>query len=374
MKKIGILGGGQLGKMFIQNAVNYPVEIHILDPDENCSCKNLASSFTQGNFNDKQTVLDFAENLDVVGIEIEHVNTEALKELEKQGKTVVPSPDLLEVFQDKGFQKEFYSKNHLPTAPFYLIENGNELNLNKIQIPFVQKLRKGGYDGKGVQIIKSEEEIINVWNEPSVIEQCADIDKELAVIFAKNKNGEIAIFPTVEMVFNPELNLVDYLFSPAQTSSDVETEIQNIIKQFAHTIKSSGIFAVELFLNKNGSIWINETAPRVHNSGHATIEGNYLSQYDIMLRSLLNLPFASVENRCYSAMVNLIGAKENQGESYIKNIDKLTILNKTYLHWYGKKITKPGRKMGHVSVLGNSKEELEEKINFIKEHISVKAK
>ena len=369
--KIGILGGGQLGKMFIQNAINYPVEIHILDPDADCSCSSIAHRFVQGNFNDYQQVIEFSKPLDIIGIEIENVNLDALKELEKQGKTVIPSAKTIEIFQDKGIQKKFYEENKLPTAPFYLIENSSQINTNLIDFPFVQKLRKGGYDGKGVQLIQSKEELSKLWNEPSVIEKCANINKELAVIFVKNQSEELAVFPTVEMVFNDELNLVDYLFSPAQITTDLEEKIQQIVLNFSKKITSAGIFAVELFLNHDGEIWINETAPRVHNSGHATIEGNLLSQFEMMFRALTNLPFSSVENRSVSAMINLIGEEKHTGNAKIIGLNEILKQEGVYLHWYGKKITKPGRKMGHINLVNTSLEKIKENIKLIKQHIKV---
>jgi len=373
MTKIGILGGGQLGRMFIQNALNYPVNIHILDPDLECSCAEICSNFIHGSFNDYETVLKFGKEVDVIGIEIENVNTEALKELEKLGKKVIPLAKVIELFQDKGVQKSFYLDNNLATAPFYLIETKNDLNLEKINFPFVQKLRKGGYDGKGVQLIKSENDLNKIWNEPSVIEELAKIKKEISVIFVKNERNDLAIFPTVEMVFDDNLNLVDYIFSPAQIEEKIQQEIQNIILEFSAKINSSGIFAVELFLNQDDTIWINETAPRVHNSGHATIEGNLLSQYDLMLKSLLNLPFSSVENKSFSAMVNLIGEQGFEGEAKIENLEEITKINGAYLHWYGKKITKPGRKMGHITFIGDDLIQLKEKIQFIKETVKIKS-
>jgi len=370
--KIGILGGGQLGRMFIQNALNYPNEIHILDPDSEAPCSTISHKFVVGNFNDYKTVLDFGQNVDIIGIEIEHVNIEALKELEKQGKKVVPKPEIVEIFQDKGIQKEFYRKNNLATAPFYVIENATEIDLNKIQLPFVQKLRKGGYDGKGVQIIKSEKDLEKLWNEASVIEQCADIEKELAVIFAKNDHNEIAIFPAVEMVFNDELNLVDYLITPAHVEPHLYNIIHSLVKDYSKVIDSSGIFAVELFLNKNGEIWINETAPRVHNSGHHTIEANECSQFEMMFRAMLNLPFNSIKQKYkYAAMINLVGENNFEGIPIIKNYEELFKKHKVFFHWYGKKVTKPGRKMGHITILGKDYKSIKEKINFVKEKVKI---
>lgn len=347
MTKIGILGGGQLGRMLIQNALNYPVEIHILDPAADAPCSKIAHSFTQGDFNDENAVLAFAQEMDIIGIEIEHVNLSALKQLKKQGKTVIPDPEVLEIIQNKGKQKEFYLNKGIPTAP---LRDENDF-------PVVQKLHTGGYDGKGVQILtpKNKE---NKWASPSVFEQKADIKMELAVIVARNEKGEIATYPVVEQVFNPQYNLLDYLITPARINKNIEEEAQKTALQVVEAFDSPGIYAVELFLNQDGSIWVNETAPRVHNSGHSTIEAAYCSQFDMMLRVLMNYPLGSTQLKTPSAMLNIIGKDNYVGENKIDNLEPLLTIKGFSLHDYGKSTSKPGRKMGHATFVGNDFDEI----------------
>ena len=373
--KIGILGGGQLGRMFMQNALNYPFEVYFLEPDSSAPCAVFRDFFTQGDFKNYQSVLDFGKDKEVIGIEIENVNVPALRELQKLGKKIIPSPDCLEIIKDKGLQKQFYQKNNLPTAPFFLVENKAELlEIEDLSFPFVQKLRIGGYDGKGVQVIHNQEEMTNLWDAPSVIEKAIEIEKELSVIASKNERGETQVFDVVEMVFNPKLNLVDYLFSPAEISSKNKRIAQEISIKTIESFQTAGVFCVELFLSKNDEILINEIAPRVHNSGHQTIEASSSSQYDQMLRVLTNLPLGEVRTRELSAMINLIGEPDFEGIAHYEGIEKIVSLPETYIHLYGKKNTKAGRKMGHVTVLGKNKADIEEKIHFIKSNLKVKAK
>ncbi|MGQ1944930.1 5-(carboxyamino)imidazole ribonucleotide synthase [Ornithobacterium rhinotracheale] len=359
MKKIGILGGGQLGRMFIQNALNYPYEISILDPNPEAPCSKIAHRFVCGDFNDYQSVMDFAQQVDIVGIEIEHVNLEALRELKKQGKTVIPDPDVLEIIQDKGKQKDFYLKNNIPTAPLK----------EKTDFPVVQKLCTGGYDGKGVQILRDEE--TEIWEENSIFEALADLKMELAVIVAQNADGERAVYPVVEQVFNPKYNLLDYLITPARISPEEEEKAKQIALEVVKAFDSPGIYAVELFLNNDGSIWVNETAPRVHNSGHATIEAAYSSQFDMMLRTLVNLPLGNTDLKCKAAMLNLIGAPDHKGESSIKGLNDALKLPGFSIHWYGKKLTSPGRKMGHATFCGNNWDEIITQIEKVKKEVEI---
>ena len=355
MIKIGILGGGQLGKMFLQNATRYPIEFHILDPNPETSCAHLCHTFIVGDFNDYQTVIDFGKNVDIIGIEIEHVNLEALKTLQQQGKTVIPDPQVLEIIQDKGLQKEFYIKNQIPTAP----------NKDENDFPLVQKLFKGGYDGKGVQILNQSNQN-EKWNAPSVYEELADIDKELAVIIARNATGETAIYPVVEQVFNPEYNLLDYLLTPARIDDEVAEKAKNIALQVVDAFDKPGIYAVELFLNKNGEIWVNETAPRVHNSGHSTIEAADSSQFDMMLRVLMNYPLGSTHLKAKSAMLNIIGEDGKMGAAKINGLNDLLQIPGAALHWYGKNVTKPGRKMGHATFVGDDFETIISQVEKMK--------
>uniref|UniRef100_UPI0039A55DA0 5-(carboxyamino)imidazole ribonucleotide synthase n=1 Tax=Ornithobacterium rhinotracheale TaxID=28251 RepID=UPI0039A55DA0 len=359
MKKIGILGGGQLGRMFIQNALNYPYEISILDPNPEAPCSKIAHRFVCGDFNDYQSVINFAQGLDIIGIEIEHVNLDALRQLKKQGKTIIPDPEVLATIQDKGKQKDFYLKHNIPTAPLKAPD----------QFPVVQKLCTGGYDGKGVQIIRDEN--TPLWQENSIFESLADLKMELAVIVAQNAQGQRAVYPVVEQVFNPEYNLLDYLITPARISPEVEEKAKDIALQVVKAFNSPGIYAVELFLNQDGSIWVNETAPRVHNSGHATIEAAYSSQFDMMLRTLTNLPLGNTDLKCKAAMLNLIGAPNYHGDSYIKGLDSALKLPAFSIHWYGKKQTSPGRKMGHTTFCGNTWEDIISQVEKVKKEVQI---
>lgn len=367
--KIGILGGGQLGRMFIQNALNYPVEIHVLDPSPIAPCKDLANEFTQGDFNDYQTVLDFGQKVDCISIEIEHINVAALKELEKQGKRVVPSSAVLEMIQDKGLQKTFYQDNNIPTSPFVLVEDSSEIAQHSSLFPAFQKLRKGGYDGKGVQ--KITKDTTNFLNGPSILEQAADLDKEISIIAVSNGRGEVKLFPIVEMVINQEYNLLDYLFCPADLSESLSKKAEKIVHQLVQSFDSAGIFAVELFINKDKTIWVNEVAPRAHNSGHSTIEAAYSSQFDQLLRCILDLPLGSTKVKGLSAMVNLIGEENHHGKVKYQGLEEVLAIKKTYLHLYGKNITQAGRKMGHITILGESKAEILPKIEKIKRTLKV---
>jgi 5-(carboxyamino)imidazole ribonucleotide synthase len=365
--KIGILGGGQLGRMFIQNALKYDDEIYTLDPSKEASCASI-SHFTKGDFNDYESVLNFGKDKEVVSIEIEHVNVEALFQLEREGVKVIPSAEIIKIIQQKILQKEFYLKNNIPSPDFQIIQSKSELNF---PFPFVQKLNKGGYDGKGVQVIKNEKKLRNLWNEPSVIESLVNIDKELSVILAINESGESRTFPVTEMVADPKLNLLDFNICPAEISYDVEFQILKIVEKFKIATNSPGLFAIELFLDKNEKVWVNETAPRLHNSGHQTQEGNTNSQFEQMYRILKNLPLADTDSFGFSGMLNLVGDENFSGNVKYDGLEQVLKLPKTYVHLYGKKDTKPGRKMGHINVLANSREELLEKLIHIKSLVKV---
>ncbi len=351
-KKIGILGGGQLGRMFLQTAYNYPFDFHILDA-EGAPCQTMCEHFHCGDFANYEDVMAFGAEMDVIGIEIEHVDTRALKALEAQGKMVIPSADTLSIIKDKGLQKQHYAQHGIVTPDYYLIADESEIDTSRIGFPFVQKLCTGGYDGKGVQVIQSPEDLPKLWNQPSVIEAFTPIAKEIAVMVVKGQAGQVVVYPAVEMVFDAALNLVDYLVSPAAISEAQQQQATAMARQVADSFDSAGIFAVELFIDSAGKLWVNETAPRVHNSGHHTIEAGYCSQFEQMLRVLAGLPLGRGDLREKGAMINLIGAPEHHGEARIEGLEVLNALDKTYLHWYGKTQTSPGRKMGHVTLLGD---------------------
>jgi 5-(carboxyamino)imidazole ribonucleotide synthase len=350
---LGILGGGQLGKMLIQEAVNLNLEIFVLDPDPHAPCKHLVPHFTCGSLQDFETVYQFGKQVEIITIEIEHVNVEALFKLEEEGVKVYPQPKVLQMVQDKGKQKLFYQENKIPTAPFYLTKDKAE----SLQIweqhgkAFMQKLRKGGYDGKGVTKLKHEVDFQNAFEAPSVMEEMVNFKKEIAVIVARNAKGEIEVYDAVEMDFNPQQNLVEFLQMPAHISKEVENNAKEIAIKVAEKSGIVGILAVEMFLTEDEQILVNEIAPRPHNSGHQTIEACRTSQYAQHLRAILNLPLGNTACHTPSIMVNLLGEAGKTGDAIYQGLEEVLILPNVYVHLYGKKITKPFRKMGHVSIL-----------------------
>ena len=371
--KLGILGGGQLGRMLIQEAVNFNIHISVLDPSVNAPCAALANSFVVGNFNDYQTVLDFGKTVDVLTIEIEHVNIEALEELESLGKKVFPTSQALRAIQDKGLQKQFYRANNIPTAPFHLIDNAEDALLFKEKGPFMQKLRKGGYDGKGVTPLRTEAEFKSAFNAPSVLEEFVPFVKELAVIVARNESGELATFPLVEMEFNPEANLVEFIFSPANVNVEIEINAKKIATDIANKLEHVGLLAIELFLTEDGNLLVNEIAPRPHNSGHHTIEACFVSQYGMHLRAILNMPLGSTGLRTPAVMINLLGEKGFEGKARYENIEEVLHTEGAYIHLYGKEDTKPFRKMGHITVCNSNLEEAKDTARKFLSEVKVKA-
>lgn len=349
-KTIGILGGGQLGRMIIQEAVSYNIDIHILDGDPNAPCKSIATTFQTGPITDYETVMQFGHNKDVLTVEIENVSIEALEELEKQGKKVFPQPRVLRIIKDKGLQKQFYIDNHLPTAPFILVKNLEDLKANSSFLPAANKLRTGGYDGKGVVLLRSESDADKGFDAPGVLEKFIPFSKELSVIVARNESNETIAYPVVECEFNPELNLVEFLFAPADISPEVEKQAKKLAIEVINKLDMTGILAVEFFLLENGELLINEIAPRPHNSGHHTIECNYTSQFEQHLRAILNFPLGSTDIVLPGVMINLLGEDGYTGLAKFEGMEEAMKQKGVHFHLYGKKETKPFRKMGHVTV------------------------
>jgi 5-(carboxyamino)imidazole ribonucleotide synthase len=369
--KLGILGGGQLGRMFIQEAINFDVSVYIMDESEVAPSRELANHFTFGSITDYNDVYNFGKDKDVLTIEIENVNVEALYQLEKEGVKVFPQPRVIEMVQDKGVQKQFYKDNDIATAPFFLIENRNEISSYITEMPFMQKMRVGGYDGKGVTALKTEDDILTSFDAPSVLEQFVDFEKELSVIVARNEKGEVTSFPVVEQEFNTEANLIEFLISPANVTVEVEEKARLVAEKIINTLEMVGLLAVELFLTKEGEILVNEIAPRPHNSGHQTIEGNITSQYEQHLRSVLNLPLGSTDIVEASVMVNLLGEKGYTGKVYYKGLEDVLKMKGVKPHIYGKAITKPFRKMGHVTIVNKSLDTAKEIAEEVKEVLKV---
>ena len=348
--RLGILGGGQLGRMFIQEAVNYDVRVAILDPSKEAPCASLCHEFVCGSFQDFDTVLAFGKGKDVLTVEIEHVNVDALASLEQQGVQVFPRPSFLRMVQDKGLQKEFYAAHNIPTAPYRLVEHAGVINTENQQFPFVLKSRTGGYDGKGVQIIRKQDDLANTFNGPCVVEEMIDFTKELSVIIARNKQGEVRTFPLVEMEFNAEANLVEFLFSPAQVAKSIEEQAQTIARKIVESCDFVGLLAIELFLTKDGRLLVNEMAPRPHNSGHHTIEACTTSQYEQHFRAIASLPLGDTHLIEPAVMVNLLGEQGHEGAVQYLGLEEALALPGVHVHLYGKSRTKPFRKMGHVTV------------------------
>lgn len=369
--KVGILGGGQLGRMWIQNALNYNVTCHVIDPDAHAPCKNICDHFEQGDITDFDTVYKFGQSVDLITIEIEKVNVEALEKLEQEGKMVYPQPSILKMIRDKGIQKQWLKDHNIPTSDFKLIDDKAELASINWSMPYVQKSRKDGYDGKGVQIIRTNEDLNLAFEKDSLIERLVDFEKEISVIVARNLNGDIKCFPLVEMEFHPTANLVEFLISPAEVSNFIEMKAENIAIDIAEKLELVGLLAVEMFLTKEGDILVNEMAPRPHNSGHQTIEGNITSQFEQHLRAIFNQPLGDTSSKFTSVMVNVLGEDKYTGEAIYQGMEELLDLPGVYVHLYGKKITKPFRKMGHVTIVDENRELAIRKVKFVKENLKV---
>lgn len=369
--KIGILGGGQLGKMLLQKASDFNLHVEVLDPSPHAACRNLCNRFVEGDFKDFNTVYNFGKDLDLITIEFEDVNVEALEALEKAGKQVYPQPAVLRIIQDKGLQKLFYQQHQIPTSPFTLTKSIADIDHAEIDFPVFQKLRTSGYDGYGVQLLKDKDSLQNAFNAPSILEKGVDLEKELSVIVARNPKGEMAHFPPVEMEFNHEANMVAFLFAPAGISEETEKKAIAIARNIIEKMQMVGLLAVEMFLSKNGELLVNEVAPRPHNSGHQSIEGNITSQYEQHLRAILNLPLGSTALIQPSVMVNLLGEKEYRGKAIYKGVREVLKIEGAHVHLYGKYETRPFRKMGHVTITSSSIEDAKEKAKKVKETLKV---
>ncbi|WP_075348984.1 5-(carboxyamino)imidazole ribonucleotide synthase [Algoriphagus marinus] len=370
---LGVLGGGQLGRMLIQSAINYNQDIHILDPDPNAPCKDLAQDFTVGSLKDFDTVYEFGSKCDVITVEIESVNTEALKKLEQEGKRVYPQPHILRLIQDKRAQKEFYRTNGIPTAEFILTADKAEVIHNVGFLPAVNKLGKEGYDGRGVQVLRSAADLGKAFDAPGLLEKLIDFDREIAVTVARNSNGDLEVYPSVECAFHPTANLVEFLFAPAEISNEIAERASEIAKAVILKLDMVGILAVEMFVTKDGEVLVNEIAPRPHNSGHHSIEANFTSQFEQHLRAVMNWPLGNTELRCPAAMINLLGEEGFTGPVLVEGKEEALAEKGVYIHLYGKKITKPFRKMGHVTLLDDNVDNLKKRAQRIKELIKIKS-
>ena len=364
--KIGILGGGQLGKMLCQAASEWHLPVYVLDKDESFPAAPYATVFERGNFRDYDDVIAFARNLDVVTIEIEHIDTRALHELAERGVKVYPQPDLIDLIKDKGTQKQFYADHGIATTPFRLFA-GKEAVLGaahagEIRLPFVQKSRTGGYDGQGVAVIRTDDDLqTKLLDGPCLIEDLADIEKELAVVVARSPSGDIKVFPTVEMEFHPTANLVEFLICPAALDGDTDGRASRLAVEVVRKLEIVGLLAVELFLTKDGEILVNEVAPRPHNSGHHTIEACATSQYEQHLRAILDLPLGDPSLLRPAAMINLLGAEGHTGPTHYDGWRDVMAIPEVHPHLYGKADTRPFRKMGHLTALGDTVKQARER-------------
>lgn len=375
--KVGILGGGQLGKMLAQEATKLDVDLWFMDKSFDAPVARMYPFFVQGDFNNYDDVLAFGSQMDVISVEIENVNTAALAELEKRGKIVRPQSRVLDIIKDKGIQKQFYLENGIASSDFFLVEGAEEIRAKveagALSMSFVQKSRTEGYDGKGVLVINSSSDLDHLLPVPSVIEQKVDIHKELAVIVARNSEGEMTTFPITEMVFNKKGHLLDYLIAPAEVSDSVIEECNSLAKEIISKLDMTGLLAVEFFLNTNGAILVNEIAPRPHNSGHHTMDAGNYSQYNLHLRTLLDFSLPQLTQDKVALMINILGEEGHQGKVNYVGLADIMSMDNVYPHLYGKVETRPLRKMGHVNIVGNNKKELLEKMAIIKSKLKVHA-
>ncbi len=368
--KIGILGGGQLGKMLIQAASAWDIDIYVLDPTDDCPASKLATKFVKGDFKDYESVYNFGKLVDLITIEIEHVNTDALLKLKEEGKTIYPDPQTLKIIQDKGKQKNFFKDNNLKSANYKIYEDHeailSDIENRKLNLPFVQKVCRFGYDGRGVQLVNSKKDLDNLLKGQSIVEDLVDIGKELSVIVCRNKFGEIKTYDPFEMEFNKNANLVEYLISPARVDADSRQIAVDLAEKTIKAFELVGVLAVEMFLDKDHNILINEVAPRPHNSGHHTIETALTSQYEQHIRAIMGLPLGSTDLIINSVMVNILGEDGFSGNVVYEGLDKCIKLDGVKVHIYGKKQTKPFRKMGHVTIIDKNIDNALKKADIVK--------
>jgi 5-(carboxyamino)imidazole ribonucleotide synthase len=376
--KIGIIGGGQLGKMLIEAGQPWNAHYTILETSS-APAADIANRHIVGELSDAEKIKELASECDVLTYEIEHINVQALLELEQSGKRIIPSPAILEIIQDKGLQKLFFKHHNIPTTDFELAENPTQWTDKLLKLRgerIAAKLRRGGYDGKGVELV-NKSDMLTFYNripfsEPVVLEEFVENAIELSVIVARDANGEIRTFPTVEMQFDPVANLVEFLFAPADISEALDEKAKRIAMETIFKMGGVGLFAVEMFLDQDHNIFVNEVAPRPHNSGHHTIEACYTSQYEQLNRILLGLPLGGTDLIKPAAMLNLLGFEGVNGAYEVTGLDKILGLEGVYIHLYNKAETKPKRKMGHITILGDNMEQVREKVAVVRQHLGMK--
>ena len=373
---LGILGGGQLGKMMLYTTRKFDIRTKVLDPSEDAPAQFGASEFQVGSLQDYDTVMAFASDCDTICIEIEAVNVQALRDLRAQGKKVHPNPDSLELIQDKTKQKQFYANHNIPTARFEMVSNKAEVQAacNHWHSPFVWKAATGGYDGFGVAVCRNEEDVQNIPDTPGMLEAFVDFDLEVSVIVARNESGDVKTFPVADQEFHPTANQVEYVLCPSVLSTEMQKKAEDIAINTAEAFDICGLLAVELFITKDGEILVNEVAPRPHNSGHHTIEACYTSQFEQHVRGVLNLPLGCTELKAAGVMANLVGAEGYRGDVVYQGYDELLGEPGVNIHIYGKPQTRPFRKMGHVTVVAKNRDEARIRAEWAKNSILVKSK
>ena len=377
-KTIGILGGGQLGKMLLTTTRQWDIQTKVMDPSFEAPARLACNRFVQGDLMDYEAVVAFGKDIDILTIEIENVNADALAHLEKQGVRVYPQAQVLKIIQNKCHQKEFYKKNNIPTASFQLFSSKEELKdavvRGFVSFPFVWKSESMGYDGYGVKIVHSNHDLEQVNEGGCIAEDLVNIDKELGIIVCRSPKREIQCYPCVEMEFHPEANQVEYVLSPARISKAIAKKAEEVALSVSRAFQHVGLLAVELFLTKEGEIWVNEVAPRPHNSGHYSIEASYTSQFEQHTRAILNLPLGNTENKLTGVMVNLVGKKGYTGAVHYKNLEHILAIEGVNPHIYGKKETRPFRKMGRITIVNKDLDIARKIAEEVKETIEVISK
>jgi 5-(carboxyamino)imidazole ribonucleotide synthase len=375
--KLGILGGGQLGKMLLFDTRKFDIQTYVLDPSDEAPCKIACNHFFQGDLMDFDTVYNFGKKVDVLTFEIELVNLDALLKLEEEGLPVYPSPKTLKLIQNKGIQKDFYTQHNIPTAPYTRFENLQELKSainnqqSAIQMPFVWKCTEFGYDGNGVKVVRKAADLDELPNVECIAETMIPFKNELAVIVCRNPSGEIKTYPVVEMEFHPEANQVEYVICPARIDEEVAKKARAIALNVSQQFNQVGLLAVEMFQTENDEILVNEVAPRPHNSGHYSIEASYTSQFENHLRAILDLPLGNTDSKAAGIMVNLVGSEGYSGQVIYENIEKILEWDGVTPHIYGKKQTRPFRKMGHVTIVNKDVNEARKIAEQVKNTIKV---
>ena len=372
---LGILGGGQLGKMLLTETRKFDITTKVLDPSADAPCRIACNTFVQGALTDFDTVYNFGKEVDVLTIEIENVNVDALKKLQSEGVKVYPTPQTIELIQNKATQKQFYATHNIPTAPFHRFESLTNLQQavtnQQITLPFVWKSARFGYDGNGVKIVRQLPDLSLLPEGECIAENLVPFAKELAVIVARNVSGEATTYPVVEMEFHPEANQVEYVLCPARISEEIAQKARAIAVQVAQAFQVVGLLAVELFLTAEGEVLVNEVAPRPHNSGHYSIEAAYTNQFEQHLRAILDLPLGNTDSKVAGVMVNLVGAEGYQGDVIYENIEQILAMEGVTPHIYGKRQTRPFRKMGHVTIVNKDIEKARVIAEKVKQTIKV---